>query len=200
LRHGIYDIHIQLKKIPMLEWDADNSMSGVTAEEIMSDHVISFYGVEKVGKIHIILQRTTHNGFPIISKTGILQGLILRSQLVTLLHLRAFQIETDPNHRIDIDLTEFTRYYPRFPGIDTVRVLSEDRLKFINLTPYMNLTPFLIQKNATVERVFRLFRTMGLRHLPVIDDRAKVVGMITRRDLVHFEKKNRTKKRAKFVC
>jgi hypothetical protein len=42
----------------------DNSMSGVTAEEIMSDHVISFYGVEKVGKIHNILQRTTHNGFP----------------------------------------------------------------------------------------------------------------------------------------
>jgi len=53
----------------------------------------------------------------------------------------------------------------------------------------MNLTPFLIQKNATAERVFRLFRTMGLRHLPVIDGRAKVVGMITRRDIVNYEKK-----------
>jgi len=53
----------------------------------------------------------------------------------------------------------------------------------------MNQTPYLIQQNATLTRVFRIFRTMGLRHLPVVDNRSRVVGMITRKDLVNCEER-----------
>eukprot|EP01124_Arcella_intermedia_P007192 TRINITY_DN14358_c0_g1_i2.p1 TRINITY_DN14358_c0_g1~~TRINITY_DN14358_c0_g1_i2.p1 ORF type:complete len:769 (-),score=170.70 TRINITY_DN14358_c0_g1_i2:99-2159(-) len=192
--HGIYDIHIELKKIPLLEWDPDHEMSDVRAEEIMADHVIWLYDVEKVLKIHTILQKTTHNGYPIISKDEVFQGLILRSQLVTLLYKRAFQNSKAPEEIPLVDLSEFSKYYPRSPGIESVQIYREDEDKFIDLRPYMNRTPYVIHNNATVERVFRLFRTMGLRHLPVINEKARIVGMITRRDLYNFQaKRNKNK-------
>ena len=34
-----------------------------------------------------------------------------------------------------------------------------------------------------VTRVFRLYRGLGLRHLPVVDVDNKVVGMITRKEI-----------------
>jgi len=140
-------------------------------------------------------KKTTHGGFPIISKAGILQGLILRSQLITLLKEKVFQDNPDPNFCPPLDLSVFTKEYPRYPSIYTVKISPVEKNKYINLSPFMNLTPYLIQKTATVERVFRLYRTMGLRHLPVIDEHGKVVGMITRRDLVNFESKTKNIKK-----
>jgi len=93
-----------------------------------------------------------------------------------------------------VDLREFGKYYPRYPGIETVNLRDEDKSKYLDLTYYMNLTPFIIQQNAPGDRVFRLFRTMGLRHLPVIDEKSRVVGMITRRDVVKLEDKTQSKR------
>jgi hypothetical protein len=122
-----------------------------------------------------------------------MKGLIMRSQLITILkEKRVFQrnnILSDRHPRVE--LREFGKDYPRYPGIETVSLNTEDMSKYIDLTPYMNLTPYIIQYNATGDRVFRLFRTMGLRHLPVINEKSRVVGMITRRDIIKFEEKLR---------
>lgn len=41
--------------------------------------------------IYEVLAHKTHNGFPIVTSEGLLIGLILRVQLITLLKCRAFQ-------------------------------------------------------------------------------------------------------------
>ena len=38
-----------------------------------------------------------------------------------------------------------------------------------DVTPYMNPAPFTVSPNTHVSQVFNLFRTMGLRHLPVVN-------------------------------
>lgn len=38
-----------------------------------------------------------------------------------------------------------------------------------DVTPYMNPSPFAVSPNTHVSQVFNLFRTMGLRHLPVVN-------------------------------
>ncbi len=44
----------------------------------------------------------------------------------------------------------------------------------------MNHSPFLIHEDMIATAAFRLFRSLGPRHLPVVSDRYQVVGMITR--------------------
>lgn len=38
-----------------------------------------------------------------------------------------------------------------------------------DVTPYMNPCPYTLSPNARISQVFNLFRTMGLRHLPVVN-------------------------------
>ena len=46
--------------------------------------------------------------------------------------------------------------------------------EWIDLTPYANL-PFTVRNVTPLSRVFRLFRTMGLRHLVVVDVRLRLL-------------------------
>ena len=45
--------------------------------------------------------------------------------------------------------------------------------------------PVTIQDCASIQRTYRVFRTLGLRHLVVVDAGNKVRGIITRKDLDH---------------
>ena len=47
---------------------------------------------------------------------------------------------------------------------------------FQDLSLYMNPSPYTISHQAPLPQVFNLFRTMGLRHLPVIRDSGIVSG------------------------
>jgi hypothetical protein len=51
----------------------------------------------------------------------------------------------------------------------------------------MNTYPYTLDKGASLSRVFRLFRMMGLRHIVVVNKFNSVVGIITRKDLTHLE-------------
>lgn len=57
----------------------------------MSQTVASVHEIESVDKLLHLLKYTKHNGFPVINKdTKRLEGLILRSQIIVMLHRRAF--------------------------------------------------------------------------------------------------------------
>ena len=49
----------------------------------------------------------------------------------------------------------------------------------------MDHSPYSINESSSVKKCYRLFRTMGLRHLVVVDGEHTVTGMITRGDLTH---------------
>lgn len=55
----------------------------------------------------------------------------------------------------------------------------------VNLKEFHVATPYTVQATATLRDVLHLFQRMGLRHLPVVNKNNRVVGMITRKDIVH---------------
>ena len=56
----------------------------------------------------------------------------------------------------------------------------------IDLRPYCDRSPYVVNEQLPLRRVFRLFTVMGLRHLCVVDAHSLVVGMITRKDFMHI--------------
>jgi len=60
-----------------------------------------------------------------------------------------------------------------------VRGLSETELEsMMDLRPFMQRNPFVVQADANLSRTYRLFRTMGLRHLFVGPPQPKVLLIV----------------------
>lgn len=199
---GIYDIHIQLSGVPLLAWEPPPMSYNVYASEVMSHPVVIFKNVENVGRIVQVLTEETYNGFPVVDEStsnqqvgkvnsfGKLRGLILRYQLIVLLQNKVFNERTELWESADdvknINIKMFRNKYPRYPTIQQVQLTEEEKTYTIDLRPYMNPSPYTVQHVASLPRVFRLFRALGLRHLTVIDDCNEVVGIVTRKDLARY--------------
>jgi chloride channel 7 len=100
------------------------------------------------------------------------------------------------------------RAYPRYPTIEEVDMRNADRNCWLDLRPYANTAPYTVNETASIQvrrsvawvgpllfvashhmllfsqRTYRLFRTLGLRFLCVVNHNNQVVGIITRKDLL----------------
>lgn len=116
-----------------------------------------------------------------------MDGLILRSQLVTLLKKDVMFDENQTSRSEDkLSYEEMTEDYPRYPDIyDVTRTFNLNNSKLVDIVPYMNPCPYTVYPTTPVPQVFNLFRSMGLRHLPVVSHEGQVLGMVTRHNLIH---------------
>ncbi|XP_074537639.1 H(+)/Cl(-) exchange transporter 6 [Halichoeres trimaculatus] len=283
---GIYDIHIQLRGVPLLEWETEVEMDKLTASDIMETNLTYVYPHTRVQSLVSILRTTVYHAFPVVtenrqnerdfmkgnilvsnnirfkkssvmSRAGeqrrrcqsmksypsselrnvcdeqsaasepaeegedLLQqmlerrhtpypnlypdqspseewtmeerfrpltfhGLILRSQLVNLLirgvcYSESQSSATQPR----LSFTEMTEDYPRYPDIHDLDLALLNPRMIVDVTPYMNPCPYTVSPNTRISQVFNLFRTMGLRHLPVVNAVGEIVGIITRHNLTH---------------
>ncbi|XP_031303348.1 H(+)/Cl(-) exchange transporter 7 isoform X3 [Camelus dromedarius] len=191
---GLYDMHIQLQSVPFLHWEAPVTSHSLTAREVMSTPVTCLRRREKVGVIVDVLSNTmsNHNGFPVVeaaddTQPARLQGLILRSQLIVLLKHKVFVERSNVGLvRRRLRLKDFRDAYPRFPPIQSIHVSQDERECTMDLSEFMNPSPYTVPQEASLPRVFKLFRALGLRHLVVVDNHNQVVGLVTRKDLARY--------------
>ncbi|KAM4634626.1 H(+)/Cl(-) exchange transporter 7 [Polymixia lowei] len=192
---GLYDIHIKLQSVPFLHWEAPATSHWLTAREVMSSPVTCFNRIEKVGTIVDVLSNTStnHNGFPVVMQVSAseeparLCGLILRSQLIVLLKHKVFvELARSRLTQRKLQLKDFRDAYPRFPPIQSIHVSQDERECMMDLTEFMNPTPYTVPQETSLPRVFKLFRALGLRHLVVVDEENGVVGLVTRKDLARY--------------
>ncbi|RMC17830.1 hypothetical protein DUI87_05497 [Hirundo rustica rustica] len=192
---GLYDMHIQLQSVPFLHWEAPVTSHSLTAREVMSTPVTCLRRIERVGTVVDILSDTSsnHNGFPVVesnpdtTQVAGLRGLILRSQLIVLLKHKVFMERANLSVvQRRLKLKDFRDAYPRFPPIQSIHVSQDERECMIDLSEFMNPSPYTVPQEASLPRVFKLFRALGLRHLVVVDNRNEVVGMVTRKDLARY--------------
>uniref|UniRef100_A0A3P9IGY5 Chloride channel protein n=1 Tax=Oryzias latipes TaxID=8090 RepID=A0A3P9IGY5_ORYLA len=283
---GIYDIHIQLKGVPLLEWETEVEMDKLTASDIMEPNLTYVYPHTRVQSLVSILRTTVYHAFPVVTenrqnerdfmKGNILisnnirfkkssvvtrageqrrrcqsmksypsselrnvcdeqsaveepteegedmlqqmlerrhvpypnlypdqspsdewtmeerfrpltfHGLILRSQLVNLLIRGVCYSENQSSaSQPRLSYAEMTEDYPRYPDIHDLDLSLLNPRMIVDVTPYMNTSPYTVSPNTRISQVFNLFRTMGLRHLPVVNAAGEIVGIITRHNLTH---------------
>ncbi len=88
---SVYDIHIELSRVPFLSWEPPTNSARVYASEVMHKPVVSLKTTETVKTLLNVLINTTHNGFPVVDAEssfshvrtyGRYRGLILRYETI----------------------------------------------------------------------------------------------------------------------
>lgn len=193
---GIYDIHIELSNVPFLGWQPPPDSSRIFASEVMHSPVTSLQIRETVRNVVNILSSNHFNGFPVVDENTIHQsvrtfgryrGLILRSQLLVMLQARIFQEYSLDSPWINLN-SLFRNSYPRYPDLkQIINDLTPIELDMtMDLRPVMNPSTYTISHAASLNRIFRLFRALGLRHIVVLNDYNEVIGIVTRKDLAFY--------------
>jgi hypothetical protein len=139
--------------------------------------IIYFKCVENVGTIMHFLKNTRHNGFPVANDFNELQGLILRHQLVTLLHLRvrvpalsmyatrwaevqAFKVSGDPNAPMvdGAKSPELSDFQYSDLTADQLTNITDRELNecYMDLRPYMNPSPQRATQHASLSGMFKV--------------------------------------------
>ena len=198
---GLYDIHIHLKHIPFLEPDvpAVAERNEIVAGQVMSTEVKCLRPVERAGVVFDLLRSCSHGTFPIVDTAsgGTLYGTASRYMLCTLLQRRAFGSPDvlddyhDQGHDLGprrlsplVQWQTIEKAYPNYPDVKDIDMRDSDRDGWLDLRPYANTAPYTVNETASIQRTYRLFRTLGLRFLCVVNHNNQVVGIITRKDLL----------------
>nr|CAB3231581.1 chloride transport protein 6-like [Phallusia mammillata] len=266
VNEGLYDIHIHLKSVPLLEWESPSNAADLDASDIMNTRLKFVFPYTRVRSIINLLRTTAHNSFPVVTmapntddevvtcegnspfvanqryrSSSVLtrlqverhrartlshnntelvpvelpindesseadmtnstdswstlhdnlrpltfHGMILRTQLTTLLknHID-YKQQDGPQSQMKMNYNEMNRDYPRFSSVHDLDWEGTDQNHIMDLTPYMHPCPHIAHPDSPVPQVFNLFRTMGLRHLPVVNSTGEVLGIITRHNLTH---------------
>lgn len=120
-----------------------------------------------------------------------LRGMVLRSHLRVILQ-HAKMRDTPVKENVEVGIAEETKqvwFWLKKTHRSKAR-LVEDEIdpalfgKWIDLTAFMNPAPISVLTSCPLVRAYILFRSLGLRHMPVVDFQNNVCGMITRNDLI----------------
>jgi CBS domain-containing protein len=123
------------------------------------------------------LMRTYHvSGLPVIDKSGKLIGVISEKDLV-----RGLDKSTgigSPRGLLDLLLGSAP---PKGPNLWE---LCQHRLENGRVHDVMTPRPVVVGADATIHEAARLMRVSSINRLPVVDDGGKLVGIVTRADVV----------------
>ncbi|XP_063306511.1 chloride channel protein C-like isoform X2 [Pelobates fuscus] len=203
--HSLFSSLLHLKCIPHLEAEPNvvHGKKKVNLELFAAKDVMkkckAIHLKENVFSLASILNDTTYNGFPVVYSPGpgqeeVFLGTITRLELCMLLSNRQI-FQTPETSNIDTCVLKYQE-------VTVEKVPDEGQMKslltkysadpqyqqlFINLEPYINKSAVAVQSHFSLHRTYVLFRTLGLRHLTVVDLQNRAVGMITRKDLISFQ-------------
>ena len=88
-------------------------------------------------------------------------------------------------------------------GVGKIRQLARARQRAPTHTharlclqePYINRAALNIQEEFSLHRTYMVFRSLGLRHMTVVDMANRIVGILSRKDLMGFNLEERLEQR-----
>ncbi|XP_010905222.1 chloride channel protein CLC-d isoform X1 [Elaeis guineensis] len=193
--NGLYEEQAQLRGIPLLESRSKQYMRTMTAKEACKNQkVVYFSRIVKVADIVSILRSNKHNGFPVVDhgQNGetLVIGLILRSHLLVLLQSKVdFQNSPFPCDIRGIsnrhNFSDFVKpVSSKGVSIEEIHLTEEELELYLDLAPFLNPSPYIVPEDMSLAKVYNLFRQLGLRHIFVVPRASRVIGLITRKDLL----------------
>ncbi|KAM4684536.1 chloride channel protein C-like [Amazona ochrocephala] len=203
---SLYSSLLKLKCIPYLDVEPFVhhrrkwlNLELFSARDVMEPGVKVLHLKENVASLARLLASTSHGGFPVVCRPKpehpeVFQGTIKRFELCMLLeNEQIFEPETNGESFSSSLLSYEKITVEKLPNLSRLTTLlnryatdPQYQQLFINLEPYINRSAMSVQAHFSLQRTYIIFRTLGLRHLTVVDPQNQVVGVITRKDLMPF--------------
>ena len=205
---SIYHTLIEAKCIPYLEsepviikergkfgrWQVVANLEGHQAQEVMVSPVRCLREVETLAATLQLLQDTNHGGFPVVTnERETFAGLITRGELLVILDKAVTSL---PGRQLlpEITYADFIRArssaaWEQEQEAESYQTMGRTRAMediWLNLRPFVNSSAMSVHTRFSLHRTYNIFRSLGLRHLVVVDDDYKVAGIVTRKDLMGF--------------
>ena len=182
---SLYDLHVELKCMPFVESYPPTGMEQMKCGDISTYPVISVPMRSTVGHIVRVLNSNTHGGFPVTNNRNKMVGFILRNHLSILVNA-ILSAADNGNQSLTLKYTEFaTTLQSKRVRMPELEALSEGQAAIpTDLSPYVDNHPLTVHKSFPVTKVYTLFRSLGLRHLVVVDNSNNAVGILTRKELM----------------
>jgi len=146
----------------------------ITVKEIMTADVCSIKAETSLVDLAKIITEHKFNGLPVVDANGILIGIVTEYSLISNqsgIHLPTLQT-------VLANLPVFSKDKTQF---------SEEIASVAKLTAkdVMNADPLTLSVNATYDEVVRTFQDHhGVNPIPVIDSTRKLVGVVSRYDVL----------------
>ncbi|CAN0139469.1 unnamed protein product, partial [Hapterophycus canaliculatus] len=167
-------------QLPFLEDEcpAVAKQNDMTASQAMSRRVRCLRPLERAGAVFDTLSACQHDCFPVVDDEGgdVLVGTILRKCLMLLLHQKAFGPiiggseraarghgargggGSSANAAANPDISSLPliswgameRIYPRYPTIGSIDLSDAERRMWMDLRPYVNTAPYVINGASAV--------------------------------------------------
>ncbi|XP_022108381.1 chloride channel protein C-like isoform X2 [Acanthaster planci] len=209
ITHPLYHALLEVKCIPFLDaepvivYEGKNvNLELFKTRDAMASPVHVLHCKESVSTIAQLLLDTTHGGFPVVRSgsglhTNQFVGLITRLELSIML-MNSCLFESVDSTCEDLPEISLLDYQTVMTEKLTDPVRTEELFHtyceepqyqdlYINLVPYVNVSAPAVPEYFSLHRTYIVLRTLGLRHLTVVDGHNNVVGIITRKDLMGFQ-------------
>jgi chloride channel 7 len=190
--HPLYHAIIELKCLPFLSPDvALHAAQGGALETHQACELLDRAAPVRTvplqgacGALARTLLDSAHGAYPAVSAEGHFVGAVTRRHLLAALQAAASGRNCVLSHE---ELSA-----PLVGGPAAQRGLLEQCLEprraalQLDLASYNNASAFAVRADFSLHRAYLLFRTMGLRHLFLTDAANRVVGVLTRKDLMDY--------------
>ncbi|KAK2191553.1 hypothetical protein NP493_51g02024 [Ridgeia piscesae] len=203
ITHPLYHSLLELKCIPFLDMEVivyDESkqllnLECFKARDVMRSPALTITPREAVSHLAHLLLETTHGGFPVVkyhneTRRELAYGHIGRTELAVILLDDAVKKQTQRGVTIT----------PQIPyeEISVERIRKKEGLMdvleaYIQQPHYKEI--FINLEEFSLHRTYMIFRSLGLRHLTVVDMANRIVGIISRKDLMGFNLEEKLEQR-----
>jgi len=147
-------------------------------EEIMTKDVITVKMDRTVRDVVTLLHDHHMGGIPVVDNTGLLVGVISEYDIVRLINTKTskLSLKFPSSHTLGLVFQEsITNREVR----DAFNDIADMKIFEVMIKDVPTMSP-----NADVSDVAAELRKDHIKRLPIIDDSGKVVGIVTRRDLL----------------
>ncbi|OQA20771.1 MAG: Inosine-5'-monophosphate dehydrogenase [Actinobacteria bacterium ADurb.Bin346] len=142
------------------------------AADIMTKDVITVKKETSIGELSELLVKNKISGVPVVDDGGHIAGIVTEADIIVK----------------DTEL-HFPRYFKLLDGIIYLESLNKFKLNLkkhlaIKVEDIMTVKVKTIKPDTPVKEIADLMLSMKINRLPVVDDDNKVVGIVTRADIV----------------